>query len=290
MMLVMTEDAGGHQEQVDQRVLAYYGGEFDEDQRLVSSSGQGVLEFERTQQLVRERLPAGSRIIDVGGATGVHAAALAGRGDVVVLVDPVVEQVRAAAARGGFVARVGDARELEDEDDAYDGALVLGPLYHLADRDDRLRALGEAVRVVRPGGWVFAAGISRLVATASVCFIRPAIQTSTGGAPVVRAPLPPIWQLLIEDGRGGLTSTGFPAGHFHLAEELEEEAVEAGLVEVEVHGLEGPGGLALDIDGSRDPDLVAAAAVLAQAFATAPGRRDLSPHLLAMGRVPAPKL
>lgn len=223
-------------------MLAYYGGEFDEGDRLVGRSGQGVLERERTQQLVRERLPAGSRIIDVGGATGVHAAALAGRGDVVVLVDAVARQVQAAAARGGFTARVGDARELEDQDDACDGALVL----------------------------------------------EPAIQTSTGGAPVVRSPLLPAWRHLIEDGRAGLSGAGFPGGHFHLAEELEGEAVEAGLVDVEVHGLEGPGGLALDISGSLDPDLVAAVRVLAQAFSTAPGRRDLSPHLLAIGRVPAP--
>ena len=39
--------------------------------------------------------------------------------------------------------------------------LLLGPLHHLPDRDDRIRALGEARRVVRPGGPVFVAAISR---------------------------------------------------------------------------------------------------------------------------------
>jgi ubiquinone/menaquinone biosynthesis C-methylase UbiE len=42
-----------------------------------------------------------------------------------------------------------------------DVALLLGPLYHLTDRRDRLQALGEARRVVRPGGPIVVAGISR---------------------------------------------------------------------------------------------------------------------------------
>lgn len=66
---------------VDGRVLAFYGSEFDESDRLIGGLGQGLLEFERTQQVVRERVAAGSRIIDIGGASGVHAADLAERGD-----------------------------------------------------------------------------------------------------------------------------------------------------------------------------------------------------------------
>ena len=37
----------------------------------------------------------------------------------------------------------------------------MGPLYHLVERSDRLLALREARRVVRPGGCVVAVGISR---------------------------------------------------------------------------------------------------------------------------------
>jgi len=42
-----------------------------------------------------------------------------------------------------------------------DAVLLLSPLYHPARRADRVRALAEAARVVRPGGPVFAAAISR---------------------------------------------------------------------------------------------------------------------------------
>ncbi len=69
------------------------------------------------QQLVTARLAPGSRILDVGGATGVHAAWLSERGHVVTLVDPVPEQVAAAAIIGAFQAEVGDARRLRQAAD-----------------------------------------------------------------------------------------------------------------------------------------------------------------------------
>src|SRR5204862_5703302 len=78
------------------------------------------------------------------------------------LVDPCPLHVAEARAtlRSG-TARVGDARGLDEPDASFDAVLLLGPLYHLPERDDRLAALREARRVVRPGGQVFAAAISR---------------------------------------------------------------------------------------------------------------------------------
>ncbi len=83
------------------------------------------------------------------------------------LVDPVplhVEQAGAASARAERpLATVlqGDARALPHDDASADAVLLLGPLYHLVERDDRLTALREARRVLRPGGVVVAAAISR---------------------------------------------------------------------------------------------------------------------------------
>jgi ubiquinone/menaquinone biosynthesis C-methylase UbiE len=279
-------DRTADQDEIDRRIRSYYGSEFDEADRLVGRSGQGVLELERTQALITARVRAGSRVIDIGGGPGVHAAALAERGDQVTMLDPVPEHVEAAASVGTFTARLGDARGLDEPDDAYDAALLLGPLYHLTRRDDRLRALGEASRVVRPGGWVFAAGISRLVTTSWVTVMQPAVLLAAGGTATRRSPMPQAWRHLVEEGRGGTTASGFPGGHYHLAEELHDELAEAGLLDVEVEGLEGPGALALDVSRSLGPELVDAARVLAEAFGRQPGLRDLSPHLLGMGRVP----
>ena len=273
------------QEHVDARVRTYYGSEFDEADRLVGRSGQGLLEFERTQEYVTQRVPAGSRIIDIGGAAGRHSAALAERGDTVLLIDPVPRHVQAALGHGTFAATLGDARAIPADADSFDAALMLGPLYHLVDRRARLRAWAEAIRVVRPGGWVFAAGISRLSALAWVTVIGPSIQRADG----VAAPDPGYakrWRLLIEEGAGALSPNGFPGGHFHLADDLEQEASDAGLLDVTVVGIEGPGAQAIEVSRSHDPSLVAAARTLAEAFESHPGLRDLSPHLLAMGRTP----
>jgi len=140
-------------------VRAYYerGGEVD---RL--AAGHGRLEFLRTQDVLRRVLPPPpARVLDVGGATGVHARWLAADGYGVHVVDPVPLHVAHAASIPGVTAAVGDARRLDEPGAAYDAVVLLGPLYHLPDRVERVAALREAARVAVPGGVVAAATISR---------------------------------------------------------------------------------------------------------------------------------
>ncbi|TQE33470.1 class I SAM-dependent methyltransferase [Streptomyces ipomoeae] len=144
---------------VREEILAYYE-QGKEDARL--REGAGRLEFWRTQEILRRFLPdAPARVLDVGGGTGIHAEWLARDGYAVEVVDPVPMHVERAGRLPGVTARQGDARELPAEDAAYDVVLLLGPLYHLPERADRIRALGEAYRAVRPGGLVIGATINR---------------------------------------------------------------------------------------------------------------------------------
>ena len=120
------------------------------------------LELLRTQLLLERFLPpAPARVLDVGGGPGVYASWLAGRGYQVHLIDPVPLHLEQAAAAGGFTVARGDARALAEPAGSYDAALLLGPLYHLTERADRLAALAGACRSVRSGGIVAAAVISR---------------------------------------------------------------------------------------------------------------------------------
>jgi ubiquinone/menaquinone biosynthesis C-methylase UbiE len=134
-----------------------------EEDRLIT--GMGQLELVRTQEVVHRYLkPPPARILDVGGGTGIHAAWLAKEGFDVHVVDLSarhVEKVRDELSSSGITAEVGDARSLDHPADSFDTVLLLGPLYHLTEREDRLQALREARRVVRPGGLVFVAGINR---------------------------------------------------------------------------------------------------------------------------------
>ncbi|UJP11058.1 class I SAM-dependent methyltransferase [Microbacterium sp. KUDC0406] len=158
------------QSDIDARIQTYYGDVFDESVRLTTRSAQGPLEFRRTQELIREHVPTG-RVLDIGGGSGVHAAALQSVGYVVELVEPVPRHVE-SALEAGVSARIGDARELPYADASFDAALMLGPLYHLASLEDRLTAIREAARVVRSGGMVLAAGLSRYVAFGAASLAR----------------------------------------------------------------------------------------------------------------------
>jgi SAM-dependent methyltransferase len=265
--------SGPLQTDVDARIQEYYSVQFTEAERLTVRSAQGRLEFERTQELVRAKAPAGARILDIGGATGIHAAPLAAIGHDVVLLDPVPSHVASAAAHGTFEALLGDARDLPFPDRSFDIALVFGPLYHLAARSDRLLALREAARVVRPGGWVFAAAIPRFTRYAMLSLgVRPS------------HPYPPEWVALLEHGLPAGNGR-FPGGHFHTGEELADELIDAGLGDVTVCAIEGPAGPGLELLPETSEEVHQAALTLVRAVGHLPGIRDISNHIMGMGTV-----
>jgi ubiquinone/menaquinone biosynthesis C-methylase UbiE len=138
-----------------------------EQERLTQENGK--LELARTQEIILRYLPAPpATIMDIGGGAGIYALWLAQRGYTVHLLDMMplhVEQaIKASAAQPDYPLasiRVGDALKLDFSDSSADAVLLLGPLYHLPERDQRLQALREAFRVLKPSGYLFAATISR---------------------------------------------------------------------------------------------------------------------------------
>src|SRR5262249_25738546 len=147
-------------------ILVHYGTGL-EIERL--RHGAGLLELLRTQDILERTLPpAPGVVLDVGGGPGVYACWLARKGYEVHLSDPIplhIEQAREAALhqpdRPLASAVQGDARTLDRPTASADGVLLLGPLYHLVERRERMAALAEAARVLKPGGRLFAVGISR---------------------------------------------------------------------------------------------------------------------------------
>lgn len=167
------------QHPLDPDILAFYTEVEDETSRLTRSP-HGRLELIRTRALIHRHLqPIAMDVLDVGGGSGVHAAWLAGLGHRVHLVDPVPRHVEVAAGLRGVTAQLGDARQLESAAESFDLALLLGPLYHLADREDRVGSLREAVRVTRRGGTVLAAAIGRCAPPS--CTRTSSTRTSSAG-------------------------------------------------------------------------------------------------------------
>jgi SAM-dependent methyltransferase len=211
----------------------------------------------------------------VGGGPGAYAAWLAEGGYRVHVVDPVPLHVEQARARGGFTAATGDARRLEEEGASYDAALLLGPLYHLTERADRVRALAEARRVVRPGGVVAAAAISRFAS------LLDGLLSGDLGDPRFRAV---VERDLAEgqhrnpDGR----VEWFTTAYFHHPDELPAEISDAGLELEAIYGLEGPGWLLPAL--WEDPQGRENVLLAARALEREPALIGVSAHLLAIAR------
>jgi S-adenosylmethionine-dependent methyltransferase len=129
-------------------------------------------EFAVTLRALREHLPPlPARVLDCGGGPGRYAVELARLGYAVTLFDLSTENLRLAqekAAEAG-VALAGYERGTATDltrfpDGSFDAVLLMGPLYHLLDEEERLQALAEARRVLVSGGVLFAAFITRYAA------------------------------------------------------------------------------------------------------------------------------
>lgn len=117
------------------------------------------IEFLSTLRLIDRYFPGKGHVLDIGGGPGRYAVELLTRGYAVSLFDLSSELIALAdkrlkalnlAVEGLYV---GDARHLEAfGDNSFDALLVMGPLYHLSHRSDRLMVLKEARRVLKPGG------------------------------------------------------------------------------------------------------------------------------------------
>ncbi len=103
---------------------------------------------------VGELMPSG-RILDVGCGTGVIASRLADLGYEVTGTDPSQGMLDHLRERDGRVTAVlGSATELPFPDDGFDLTMCVAVMHHIANVRDVHTALGEMVRVTKPGGLV----------------------------------------------------------------------------------------------------------------------------------------
>jgi len=140
--------------------LTEYYNNYNEDGRLASRHGS--VEFLTSMRYIEQYLKPGDRIIEVGAATGRYSHALARKGysvDAVELVEHNIEAFKKNSQPGEIITVTqGNAMDLSGfADNTYDTALLLGPLYHLYNQEDKLQALGEAIRVTKHRGMIFVA-------------------------------------------------------------------------------------------------------------------------------------
>jgi ubiquinone/menaquinone biosynthesis C-methylase UbiE len=205
-------------------IKSYYAGGV-ERQRLILDKLEGI----RSKEIIERYLPEQKiDIIDIGGATGFYSFWLQQMGHRVTLFDLTPENIDAAkdySKESGIKLagyKVGDATKMSMADNQFDLALLMGPLYHLTDRNERVKALSETKRVLKPGGNMLAAIISRY-ASLMDGFNRDLVDDDR------------FFALLNNDLANGIHINKtenveyFTTAFFHTIEEIKEEVKESGL-------------------------------------------------------------
>ena len=143
-------------------VRAYYNGGCEGEWGRIA----GRPEFLLTCRFLDRYIKPGDRVLDVGGGPGRYSLYLAEKGCKVTLVDLSEENVKFALIKAkeadlkinGLVCNALELDKLIIEQ--YDYVLLMGPLYHLLEEEERITAVNQALKVLKPGGVLFVSFIS----------------------------------------------------------------------------------------------------------------------------------
>jgi len=219
--------------------------------------GQHVFQLEknRTQEIILRYLKTPMNIADIGGATGAYSFWLHDMGHRVHLLDAAEFHIEAATkisiTENKPLASIslGDARQLPYDDEQFDLVLLFGPLYHLQEKEDRVKSIAEAKRVLKKDGVLLAATITRY-ASLFDGFWQGFIDD-----PVFEN----ILKQDLEDGNHFNPVDHpmyFTDAHFHTQKEIEEEFTTAGFPKLDTIAIEGFGWLTPNFMGRwNDEDL-----------------------------------
>ncbi len=199
--------------------------------------GLGPLEFERNKDLISRYLPKKGIIIDVGGGPGIYSEWLAGMGHNVHLVDPVEKHIkqankRSVKAKKPFKSTLGEAQKLDFLDNFADVVILHGPLYHLQLKEQRVNAITEAKRVLKPNGIVLGFAINHS-ASSIAALLNGFIHA------------PGIYQMCKDELTTGQHNPPanmpgiLPQAYFHRPQQLKDEFEEAGLTYINTYAVEG---------------------------------------------------
>lgn len=118
-----------------------------------------AVEFNSTLYLINKYFSETGSILDAGSGPGRYSLELLKKGYKVSLLDISKNELNIAERKiseSGLKAEnyyCISALELESfKDESYDGILVMGPLYHLHNEEDRLKVLREVYRILKKDG------------------------------------------------------------------------------------------------------------------------------------------
>lgn len=241
---------------IDTAVLAGYNAGIEKD-RL--RTGIGLIEFERTKEILLEKLPDPPAVIyDIGGAYGEYAWWLASLGYEVHLFDLAETNIAMSAELAAEYpgvnlasAVVSDARSVPRPDRSADAILLMGPLYSITEYEERILAIKESRRLLKDGGILFSAALtpySVLVPRLSLYRIDDSAKRRELDDPAVLSTI----ERALEDGcyinPEKKIASGLGSTYLHTAKALREELSMGGFDTATVHGVMGGAWLAPNLD------------------------------------------
>ncbi|HEX4208095.1 MAG TPA: class I SAM-dependent methyltransferase [Ktedonobacteraceae bacterium] len=195
-------------------------------------------EFAITMRTLTDYLPpAPQSVLDDGGGPGRYALALSSLGYQVTLLDLSQSNLNFARQKAhenkGSIHQYihGNALNLSScSHKSFDVVLLLGPLYHLLTEPERQQAICEAWRVLRPGGLIFTAFITRYAAFRDLARNSPSILLEKRAE----------WEEILRTGvyHAG-QGVGFTDAYFARPSEIVPLMEEAGFETLELVGCEG---------------------------------------------------
>ncbi|MBO5111272.1 MAG: methyltransferase domain-containing protein [Clostridia bacterium] len=209
--------------------------------------GIGLVEFERTKEVLAEQLPPPPAVIyDIGGGYGEYACHLAARGYEVYLYDLAEKNIEMsypfAQSQKVCLAgvQVADARSIPRPDESADAILLFGPLYHITETEERALCLKECLRLLKPGGLLFVAAITKYATTLKY-LSRYDYDSALDDDE--------FYHMLETTVKTGIhTKKPMGTAYFHEPTELKEEIKNAGFYEVELRGIMGPTTVVRNLD------------------------------------------
>lgn len=241
---------------VDNSALTYYESGFEKN-RL--RTGIGLIEFERTKEILLENLPKAPAVIyDIGGAYGEYSWWLASLGYEVHLFDLFPKNIEMSKELGKEYpncklasAEVCDALSVPRKDKSADAVLLMGPLYHITDYNERIAAIKESRRLLKDGGMLFTAALTPY----SVLLYNITVYNPFGENPNRTLEDPNFMKMVereIKDGHhinpDNTVYSGLGSAYLHTSKALKEELCAGGFAGSVVHGIMGGAWLANNID------------------------------------------
>ena len=242
---------------IDKTVLARYNAGIEKD-RL--RTGMGIIEFERTKEILVEKLPKAPAVIyDIGGGYGEYAWWLASLGYEVHLFDISETNIKMSEDLKHEYpnvqlesAEVCDARSIPRKSKSADAVLLMGPLYSITEYEERILAIKESYRLLKDNGVLFTAALTpyggllhritvyRNFDDNKACELDdPNVISMFERALIDGAYINPERKI----------ARGLGSSHLHTAKELKEELLCGGFKTESVHGVMGGAWLAPNLDG-----------------------------------------